>query len=124
MAQILTLIFASLPAGLATTLYVAFHFHDLAPYGVLDNLTAMAVVVLCRPTHAHHPGAGVIGWRCLLLNPLPVPRSITTFPIRNFNKGGRSVKLKLPLAMTVLILMIDAATSRQVRIRPQLPIII
>jgi predicted membrane metal-binding protein len=47
MAQILTLIFASLPAGLATTLYVAFHFHDLAPYGVLDKLTAMAVVSAC-----------------------------------------------------------------------------
>src|SRR5262249_36203661 len=36
--------FASLCAGLATTPYAAFHFHRLAPYGVLANLLAMPIV--------------------------------------------------------------------------------
>ncbi len=44
--QIVGLILASLVAGLATTLYAAFHFHRLAPYGVLANLLAMPVVSL------------------------------------------------------------------------------
>ena len=44
--QIAGLILASLVAGLATTLYAAFHFHRLAPYGVLANLLAMPVVSL------------------------------------------------------------------------------
>ena len=35
---------ASLLAGFATTPYAAFHFHRLAPYGVLANLLAMPVV--------------------------------------------------------------------------------
>jgi competence protein ComEC len=35
---------ASLVAGLATTPYAAFHFHRLAPYGVIANLAAMPVV--------------------------------------------------------------------------------
>ena len=35
---------ASLVAGLATTPYAAFHFHRLAPYGVLANLLAMPIV--------------------------------------------------------------------------------
>ena len=35
---------ASLVAGLATTPYAAFHFHRLAPYGVIANLLAMPVV--------------------------------------------------------------------------------
>ncbi len=38
------LIVASVVAGLATTLYAAFHFHRLAPYGVLANLLAMPIV--------------------------------------------------------------------------------
>jgi len=38
------LVLASLVAGLATTPYAAFHFHRLAPYGVLANLLAMPVV--------------------------------------------------------------------------------
>jgi competence protein ComEC len=38
------LILASLVAGLATTPYAAYHFHRLAPYGVLANLLAMPVV--------------------------------------------------------------------------------
>ncbi len=38
------LILASLVAGLATTPYAAFHFHRLAPYGVVANLLAMPVV--------------------------------------------------------------------------------
>jgi competence protein ComEC len=42
--EIVGLIFASLLAGLATTPYAAFHFHRLAPYGVLANLLAMPVV--------------------------------------------------------------------------------
>jgi competence protein ComEC len=38
------LLLASLVAGLATTPYAAFHFHRVAPYGVLANLAAMPVV--------------------------------------------------------------------------------
>ena len=38
------LIFASLLAGFATTPYAAFHFHRIAPYGVLANLLAMPIV--------------------------------------------------------------------------------
>jgi len=39
-----TLVLASLVAGLATTPYAAFHFHRVTPYGVLANLAAMPVV--------------------------------------------------------------------------------
>jgi competence protein ComEC len=42
--EIAGLILASLVAGLATTPYAAFHFHRMAPYGVLANLLAMPVV--------------------------------------------------------------------------------
>ncbi len=42
--EIASLILASLVAGLATTPYAAYHFHRLAPYGVLANLLAMPVV--------------------------------------------------------------------------------
>jgi competence protein ComEC len=38
------LVLASLVAGLATTPYAAFHFHRLAPYGVIANLLAMPIV--------------------------------------------------------------------------------
>jgi competence protein ComEC len=42
--EIVSLVLASTVAGLATTPYAAFHFHRLAPYGVLANLLAMPVV--------------------------------------------------------------------------------
>lgn len=42
--EVVGLIVASLVAGFATTLFAAFHFHRLAPYGVLANLLAMPVV--------------------------------------------------------------------------------
>src|SRR6476646_9637794 len=42
--EVASLVLASLVAGLATTPYAAFHFHRLAPYGVLANLLAMPVV--------------------------------------------------------------------------------
>lgn len=42
--EILALIAASVVAGLATTLFAAYHFHRLAPYGVLANLLAMPIV--------------------------------------------------------------------------------
>jgi len=42
--EIVSLTIASLIAGLATTPYAAYHFHRLAPYGVLANLLAMPVV--------------------------------------------------------------------------------
>ena len=42
--EIAALILASLVAGLATTPYAAYHFHRLAPYGVLANLLAMPIV--------------------------------------------------------------------------------
>ena len=42
--EVVALMLASLVAGLATTPYAAFHFHRLAPYGMLANLAAMPVV--------------------------------------------------------------------------------
>jgi competence protein ComEC len=42
--EIVALLLASLVAGLATTPYAAFHFHRLAPYGVIANLLAMPIV--------------------------------------------------------------------------------
>ena len=42
--EMLSLILASLVAGLATTPYAAYHFHRMAPYGVLSNLLAMPIV--------------------------------------------------------------------------------
>jgi competence protein ComEC len=42
--EIVGLVLASLVAGLATTPYAAFHFHRLAPYGVMANLLAMPIV--------------------------------------------------------------------------------
>lgn len=42
--EIVGLVLASLVAGLATTPYAAYHFHRLAPYGVIANLLAMPVV--------------------------------------------------------------------------------
>ncbi len=53
--EVTGLILASLVAGLATTPYAAFHFHRVAPYGVIANLLAMPVVsVLVMP-------AGILG---------------------------------------------------------------
>ena len=43
---IVGLIVVSLLAGFATTLFAAYHFHRLAPYGVVANLLAMPVVSL------------------------------------------------------------------------------
>ncbi len=42
--EIAGLILASALAGLATTPYAAFHFHRVAPYGVIANLLAMPIV--------------------------------------------------------------------------------
>jgi competence protein ComEC len=42
--EIAGLIFASLLAGTATMPYAGYHFHRLAPYGVLANLLAMPIV--------------------------------------------------------------------------------
>lgn len=42
--EIAALILASLVAGLATTPFAAYHFHRIAPYGVIANLLAMPVV--------------------------------------------------------------------------------
>jgi len=42
--EIVSLIVASLIAGFATTPYAAYHFHRMAPYGVIANLLAMPVV--------------------------------------------------------------------------------
>jgi competence protein ComEC len=42
--EITLLIMASLVAGLATMPYSGYHFHRLAPYGVLANLLAMPVI--------------------------------------------------------------------------------
>jgi competence protein ComEC len=44
--EVIGLLLVSLLAGTATTLYAAYHFHRLAPYGVLANLLAMPVVSL------------------------------------------------------------------------------
>ena len=42
--EVVALVLASMVAGLATTPYAAFHFHRLAPYGVIANLLAMPIV--------------------------------------------------------------------------------
>jgi predicted membrane metal-binding protein len=42
--EMVGLTIASLLAGRATTPYAAFHFHRIAPYGVIANLLAMQVV--------------------------------------------------------------------------------
>jgi competence protein ComEC len=42
--EIAMLALASLMAGLATTPYVAFHFHRVTPYGMVANLLAMPVI--------------------------------------------------------------------------------
>ena len=42
--ELVGLILASLVAGLATMPFAAYHFHRLAPYGVIANLLAMPVV--------------------------------------------------------------------------------
>jgi competence protein ComEC len=42
--EIVGLTVASLLAGLATTPYAAYHFHRVAPYGVIANLLAMPVI--------------------------------------------------------------------------------
>lgn len=42
--ELVSLLLASLVAGAATTLFAAYHFHRLAPYGVLANLLAMPIV--------------------------------------------------------------------------------
>jgi competence protein ComEC len=42
--EVAALLLASLVAGLATTPYAAYHFHRVAPYGVVANLLAMPVV--------------------------------------------------------------------------------
>jgi competence protein ComEC len=53
--ELVTLTLASLIAAFATTPYAAFHFHRIAPYGVLANLAAMPVVsALVMP-------AGILG---------------------------------------------------------------
>ena len=41
--EIVSLLLASLIAGLATTPYAAYHFHRVAPHGVIANLLAMPV---------------------------------------------------------------------------------
>jgi competence protein ComEC len=42
--EIAVLAGASLVAGLATTPYAAYHFHRMAPYGVIANLLAMPII--------------------------------------------------------------------------------
>jgi competence protein ComEC len=42
--EVVALMLASLVAGLATMPYAAYHFHRLAPYGVIANLLAMPIV--------------------------------------------------------------------------------
>jgi competence protein ComEC len=57
--EIAALVLASLVAGFATTLFAAYHFHRLAPYGVLANLLAMpAISLLVMP-------AGLLGLAAL-----------------------------------------------------------
>jgi competence protein ComEC len=71
--EIAGLILASVVAGFATTPYAAYHFHRLAPYGVLANLGAMPVVsavvmpagilgVVLVPFGFDAPCWAVMGW--------------------------------------------------------------
>jgi ComEC/Rec2-related protein len=59
--EVTALLLASLVAGLATMPYAAYHFHRLAPYGVLANLLAMPVVsALVMPMRAIGVGHSAI----------------------------------------------------------------
>jgi competence protein ComEC len=71
--EALGLVLASVVAGFATTPYAAYHFHRLAPYGVLANLGAMPVVsaivmpagilgVVLVPFGFDAPCWAVMGW--------------------------------------------------------------
>jgi competence protein ComEC len=71
--EVIALVLASVVAGLATTPYAAYHFHRLAPYGVLANLGAMPVVsavvmpagilgVIMIPFGFDAPCWAVMGW--------------------------------------------------------------
>jgi len=68
--EIVLLAMASLVAGLATTPYAAYHFHRLAPYGVLANVLAMPVIsavsmpagLLAMPFGFDGPLWRVMGW--------------------------------------------------------------
>jgi ComEC/Rec2-related protein len=51
--EVVGLILASTVAALATTPYTAFHFHRLAPYGVLANLFAMPVGLRAGDADGH-----------------------------------------------------------------------
>ncbi len=42
--EITVMVVASLVAGLATTPYAAYHFHRMAPYGLIANLLAMPII--------------------------------------------------------------------------------
>src|SRR4029077_14349081 len=42
--EVVSLLVASVVAGFATTPYAAYHFHQVAPYGVIPNLLAMPIV--------------------------------------------------------------------------------
>ena len=42
--EVVALLLASVVAGAATTLFAAYHFHRLAPYGAIANLLAMPVI--------------------------------------------------------------------------------
>jgi ComEC/Rec2-related protein len=76
--EVVGLIVASLVAGLATMPYAAYHFHRLAPYGVLANLLVMPIVSWAssassplRSASTRNSGgkwdgasSGWIAWRC------------------------------------------------------------
>ncbi len=65
-------VLASLVAGLATTPYAAYHFHRLAPYGVLANLFAMPVV------SAWVMPMGILGWSGAALGAAAALWAVTT----------------------------------------------
>jgi competence protein ComEC len=79
----------SLAAGVATTAYAAFHFHRVAPFGLLANVLAMPVIsfvimptalvsVLLMPFGYDALGWQVMGWGIELM--LAIARWVTALP--------------------------------------------
>ncbi len=69
--EIVGLTIASLLASLATTPYAGFHFHRIAPYGVIANLLAMPIVSSAGGLqgHDHSPRAVVATRRARVAPP-------------------------------------------------------
>ena len=90
----------SLAAGLATTAYAAFHFHRLAPFGLIANLLAMPVIsfiimpaalfsVLLMPF-----GYDALGWQAMGFG-IELMLSIARWVAALAGRGGTGLRLRI-----------------------------